>query len=152
VTILDLTARRKDERGQAELPVRTAAERAGVEPATSIDGDDNPMSVIDLLFLTEFTRGAQPYARHKHVARPKPKAPLYPAGAQFVRTSTQGHRTVWLHAGDGWTLRTSRWRTDHADLTVTAVLYWNRHRHGHGSGDADVERTLRGRAAERALE
>jgi hypothetical protein len=112
VTIVDLTARREAARLGTE---------PGASPATlNIDGTDSPVSVIDLLFLDEFTRGTQPYARHRHLSRPKPKAPLCPEGARMVRTATWGRRSVWLFAGEGYTLRVSRWRAGTADLTVTA--------------------------------
>jgi hypothetical protein len=106
----DLTARRE------------AAARPAVPPMSwNVDGTDSPVSVIDLLFLDEFTRGTQPYAKHKHLSRPKPKAPLCPEGASLVRMATWGRRTVWLYTGDGWTLRVSRWRASTAELTVTAA-------------------------------
>jgi hypothetical protein len=116
VTITDLTARREAARPIAAL---SAVEGAGT--ALNIETSDSPDDVVDLLFLAEFTRGAQPHAKQKNVSRPKPKAPLCPEDARLLRTATAGHRAVWLYAGDGYTLRVSRWRGGTAELTVTAV-------------------------------
>jgi hypothetical protein len=116
VTILDLTARRDAARPHAAF---SADERAGL--ALNIDSNNSPGDVIDVLFLKEFTAGTQPYARYKQLHRPRPKAPLCPAGAQVVRTAIAGHRNTWLYAGEGYTLHVERWRAGTADLTVTAV-------------------------------
>jgi hypothetical protein len=116
VTITDLTARR-----EAARPIAALSAVEGADAALNIETSDSPNTVVDLLFLAEFTRGAQPHAVQKHLSRPKPKAPLRPVDARLIRTAMSGHHRVWLYAGDGYTLRVSRWRGGTADLAVTAV-------------------------------
>lgn len=116
MTITDLSARREAARPIAAL---SAVEGAGT--ALNIESSDSPDNVVDLLFLAEFTRGTQPHAKQKTMSRPKPKAPLCPEDARLLRTAALGHRTVWLYAGDGYTLHVTRWRGGTAELTVTAV-------------------------------
>jgi Domain of unknown function (DUF5925)/ATPase family associated with various cellular activities (AAA) len=85
-----------------------------------VDDSDTPYDVVDALALTAFTRGEQPWARGAHIDRPRPDAPLLPAGGRVVRTVVEQSRESRLAVGEGWTLRAVRDRGG-AEVTVTAV-------------------------------
>jgi hypothetical protein len=110
VTVVDLTA-------------RMAGAAVKLSPAVlNVDDSDSPADVIDLLFLDAFAGGAQPHAYSKDLPRPRADAALRPASARLIRAAVEDDgRRVHLYGGDGWTLRASRWRNGHADVTVTAV-------------------------------
>src|SRR4051812_50135767 len=82
------------------------------EPAVafSVDATDTVGDVIDVLALEAFAAGRQPYARSRRMERIRPDAPLRPAGAQVMRMSREENREQVLARGDGWTLRSVRWR------------------------------------------
>ena len=97
----------------------------GAEPepavAFSVDATDTVGDVIDVLALEAFAAGRQPYARSRRMERIRPDAPLRPAGAQVMRMSREENREQVLARGDGWTLRSVRWRGGSGMVEVTAI-------------------------------
>jgi len=87
----------------------------------ALDDCDDPGDVIDTLALERFIAGAEPYARSLRLHRVRADAPLVPAGTTIVRRAEADGRSVVLARGDGWSLKSVRWRGGSADLTVTAV-------------------------------
>ena len=87
----------------------------------ALDDCDDPGDVVDTLALERFVAGDEPYARSLRLNRVRPDAPLLPAGATVVRRAEAEGRSAILSRGDGWTLKSMRWRGGSADLTVTAV-------------------------------
>src|SRR4051794_12358798 len=97
----------------------------GVEPEPSVvfqlDTTDTVGDVIDVLALEAFAAGRRPHARSKRMERVRPDAPLRPSGARVLRTSREENREAILARGDGWTLRSVRWRGGSGMVEVTAV-------------------------------
>jgi hypothetical protein len=86
-----------------------------------LDTTDSVGDVIDVLAMEAFAAGRQPHARSKRMERIRPDAPLRPAGAVVLRTSREENREAVLARGDGWTLRSVRWRGGSGMVEVTAV-------------------------------
>ncbi|WP_329259275.1 DUF5925 domain-containing protein [Actinoallomurus sp. NBC_01490] len=97
----------------------------GAEPEPPVtfqlDTTDTVGDVIDVLAMEAFAAGRQPFARSKRMERIRPDAPLRPAGARVLRTSREENREAVLARGDGWTLRSVRWRGGSGMVEVTAV-------------------------------
>lgn len=97
----------------------------GVEPEPPVvfqlDTTDTVGDVIDVLAMEAFAAGRQPHARSKRMERVRPDASLRPAGARVLRTSREENREAVLVSGDGWTLRSVRWRGGSGMVEVTAV-------------------------------
>jgi hypothetical protein len=97
----------------------------GVEPeppvVLQLDATDTPGDVIDVLALEAFAAGRQPYARSRRLERVRPDAPLRPSGARVLRIAREENRETVLACGDGWTLRSVRWRGASGMVEVTAV-------------------------------
>jgi hypothetical protein len=87
----------------------------------ALDDCDDPGDVIDTLALERFVAGEEPFARTLRLHRVRADAPLVPSGATSVRRAEVDGRVAVLARGEGWTLRSVRWRSGSADLTVTAV-------------------------------
>jgi hypothetical protein len=87
----------------------------------ALDDCDDPGDVIDTLALERFVAGEEPFARSLRLNRVRADAPLVPDGAVAVRRAEADGRVAVLARGDGWTLKSVRWRGGSADLTVTAV-------------------------------
>jgi Domain of unknown function (DUF5925)/ATPase family associated with various cellular activities (AAA) len=87
----------------------------------AVDDADSPIDVLDMLALTEFASGAQPFARSRQVDRCRAGATLLPAGARVIRAVVQGEDHAHLATGPGWTLRATRWSNGRADVLVTAI-------------------------------
>lgn len=104
-----------------------SVEEHSVEPATlvpfavALDDSDTPADVVDALALAAFTDGRQPHARTVRIDRVRVDATLLPPGAHVLRTAAEEGRSAQLAAGDGWTLRSVRWRNQAAEVSVTAV-------------------------------
>jgi hypothetical protein len=111
------------------IPIQSARRTANTvaDPATVLpsmlflDDSDSPADVIDALLLASFTAGRQPWARTERLDRVKADATLMPAGATLVRVAVHEGGEARLATGEGWTLRSTRWRGDTAEVTVTAV-------------------------------
>jgi hypothetical protein len=97
----------------------------GVEPEAAVtfqlDATDTVGDVIDVLAMEAFAAGRQPFARSRRLERVRPDAPLRPSGARVLRTSREENREAILARGDGWTLRSVRWRGGSGMVEVTAV-------------------------------
>jgi hypothetical protein len=106
---------------------RVRVEDRSAEPATMVpfafwlDDADTPGDVVDALALAAFTDGRQPWARTVRLDRVRKDAALLPPGAHVLRTSEEDGRRTHLAVGDGWTLRAVRWRSQSAEVSVTAV-------------------------------
>jgi hypothetical protein len=106
---------------------RVRVEERVLEPASllpyslGLDDSDTPADVVDALALAAFTDGRQPYARTRRLERVRADATLLPAGAHVVRTAAEEGRCAWLAVGEGWTLRAVRWRSESAEVSVTAT-------------------------------
>jgi hypothetical protein len=100
----------------------TVADPASVMPSMLfLDDSDSPADVIDALLLSAFATGGQPWSRTERLDRVKTEATLLPPGASLVRVALGEGRETRLATGNGWTLRSTRWRGDSAEVTVTAV-------------------------------
>jgi hypothetical protein len=86
-----------------------------------LDDSDEPADAIDALLLGGFVAGSHPAARSLRLKRTRADARLLPPDVVPVREARESWRHARLSAGDGWLLRTVRWRDGSADLTVTAV-------------------------------
>jgi hypothetical protein len=99
-----------------------SAEPASIVPfAFYLDDADTPGDVVDALALAAFTDGRQPWARTVRLDRVRKDATLLPPGAHVLRLSEEDGRRTHLAVGDGWTLRAVRWRSQSAEVSVTAV-------------------------------
>ncbi|KQC34744.1 DUF5925 domain-containing protein [Frankia sp. ACN1ag] len=86
-----------------------------------LDDSDTPYDVVDALALAPFTTGEQPWARSARVDRLRPGATLLPPGARVLRSVVEESRDSRLAVGEGWTVRSVRWRGGGGEVTVTAV-------------------------------
>ncbi len=86
-----------------------------------VDDTDDPGDIVDALALEAFVSGAQPFARTRRLNRVRADAPLAPPGAEVTRVARSPGRQVQLVQGPGWSLRSCRWNTQAADVTVTAT-------------------------------
>jgi hypothetical protein len=97
----------------------------GAEPESPVsfqfDATDTLGDVIDVLALEAFAAGRQPYARSARLERVRADAPLRPSAARVLRTAREENREAVLACGDGWTLRSVRWRGASGLVEVTAV-------------------------------
>ncbi|RJL24760.1 DUF5925 domain-containing protein [Bailinhaonella thermotolerans] len=105
-----------------------AAEAPGEEePAAplprgfKLDSSDSLFDVVDLLLLTEFASGRQPWAYKAKVDRARRDAPLMPSNGRVLRVVRSPEREMRLACGDGWTLQSVRWKGGDAHLEVTAA-------------------------------
>jgi hypothetical protein len=106
----------------ARRAVTPVADPASVLPSMLfLDDADMPADVIDALLLSAFVTGREPWARSERLDRVRKDATLMPPDARVIRVAVHDGRESRLAAGDGWTLRCTRWRGDSAEVTVTAV-------------------------------
>jgi hypothetical protein len=95
---------------------------AALQVAAAVDDADSVIDVLDLLALSAFVAGSQPYARTRRLSNLRREATLLPAGATVLREAFDDDDVCTLAAGDGWTLRATRWKQGRrANVTVTAV-------------------------------
>lgn len=108
---------------RAVTPVPTTPrDPSGLLPfGVTLDDSDSATDVIDALALTPFATGEQPWSRTTSVARPRRDALLMPAGGTVVRSARVDGGVAWLVVGDGWTLRSVRWRYGSAQVSVSAI-------------------------------
>jgi hypothetical protein len=92
-------------------------------PVTSwVDDGDGVLDVLDVLALSAFVSGRQPHARTRRLSNLRKDANLLPDGAEVLREAVDDHDRATLAAGEGWTLRATRWHhSRNATVTVTAV-------------------------------
>jgi hypothetical protein len=87
----------------------------------SVNDTQSPADLIDVLALAAFLSGSQPHAITAHLDQVRDKARLLPPDATVLRTaSDQQRHTSYLASGDGWTIKSIRWRDGSADITVVA--------------------------------
>jgi hypothetical protein len=95
---------------------------AGLMPfVMTVDDSDSAHDVIDALALAPFVAGHQPWSRSMSLSRVRPDAMLMPSGGTVVRSADTGSAFARLVVGDGWTLRSVRWRSGSASVSVSAV-------------------------------
>lgn len=87
----------------------------------NIDDTDSPGDVLDALILGSFVAGTHPHARTVRLSRVRPDAHLLPPGVDPARVAVDGSTRVQLALGEGWALRTWRWKDATARITVTAA-------------------------------
>src|SRR5690349_2477093 len=85
-----------------------------------LDDADEPADAIDALLLGGFVAGTHPASRSQRLRRTRADAPLLPAGVSPVRQARDGGRHARLAVGDGWIVRSVRWRNGTAIVTVIA--------------------------------
>jgi hypothetical protein len=85
----------------------------------TLDGSDDPSNVLNLMSLESYVSGAQPHAVVRALEAVGDDAELIPEGGELVR-SISGTSFLQLIRGDGWTLRTQRWRDGSGQAVVTA--------------------------------
>uniref|UniRef100_UPI00066D8A33 DUF5925 domain-containing protein n=1 Tax=Streptomyces sp. SBT349 TaxID=1580539 RepID=UPI00066D8A33 len=71
---------------------------------------DSPDDVIDVLLLTDFTSGALPFAHGRRLDNVKERHPLLPEGADVDFQTRDTDTSTVLASGEGWKLRSRRWR------------------------------------------
>ncbi|MFD0584535.1 DUF5925 domain-containing protein [Dactylosporangium darangshiense] len=92
-------------------------------PVTSwVDDGDGVIDVLDVLALSAFVSGRQPHARTRRLTNLRKDATLVPDGAEVLREAIDDQDRSTLAAGEGWTLRATRWHhSRNGTVTVTAV-------------------------------
>jgi hypothetical protein len=85
------------------------------------DDSDSHLDVLDALILSPFVDGSQPWAMTSRLARVRDDATLLPPGTAPARYASDDGNQSWLAVGDGWTLRSTRWKSGGAMVTVTAT-------------------------------
>lgn len=106
----------------AALSDATGRDPAHLLPSViAVEDTDTPGDMLDALALAAYTAGSQPHSNSARLDEVRPDAPLLPAGATVLRSASDDFREARLAAGDGWTVRTVRWRTGGAEVTVTAA-------------------------------
>jgi hypothetical protein len=86
----------------------------------TLDGSDDPSNVLNLMALDAYVSGAQPHAVVRALDMVADDVDLIPEGGSLVR-SISGASFLQLVTGDGWTLRTQRWRDGSGQAVITAV-------------------------------
>jgi hypothetical protein len=87
----------------------------------TLDDADTPRDAIDVLALTAFVAGRQPFAASRDLERVREDATVELPAVTLLREATGDHEHARLVAGDGWTVRTVHWpRSRTAVVTVTA--------------------------------
>jgi hypothetical protein len=89
--------------------------------ALTVNDAESPRDVIDVLALTAFAAGKQPYARTLDLDNVRDGATFAPPTMHLLREATSETERARLAVGDGWTLRAVHWpRSKSAMVTVTA--------------------------------
>ncbi|MFC3493221.1 DUF5925 domain-containing protein [Glycomyces rhizosphaerae] len=86
----------------------------------TLDGSDDPSNVLNLMALDAYVSGSQPHAVVRALDMVADDVDLIPEGGSLVR-SISGASFLQLVTGDGWTLRTQRWRDGSGQAVVTAA-------------------------------
>ncbi|MCD0442241.1 DUF5925 domain-containing protein [Glycomyces sp. A-F 0318] len=85
----------------------------------TLDGSDDPSNVLNLMALDAYVTGAQPHAVVRALDMVADDVDLIPEGGSLIR-SISGISFLQLVTGEGWTLRTQRWRDGTGQAVVTA--------------------------------
>lgn len=85
-----------------------------------IDDNTTLSDAFDMLSVSRFLDGSEPFARNRSIPRLRPDAVLLPAGVEASRVLRDARTTRWFAEGDGWTLHSSRFADDSGYLAVTA--------------------------------
>jgi hypothetical protein len=101
----------------------TTVRIAGQRPDMTLffDDSDSHLDVLDSLILSPFVDGSQPWAVTSRLPRVRDGATLLPPGTIPTRYASDDGNQAWLAVGDGWTLRSARWKSGGAMVTVTAT-------------------------------
>ncbi|WP_198586941.1 DUF5925 domain-containing protein [Glycomyces xiaoerkulensis] len=85
----------------------------------TLDGSDDPSNVLNLMSLDAYLAGREPHAVVRALESVADDLDLIPRGGELVR-SISGSTYLQLVRGEGWTLRTQRWRDGSGQALVTA--------------------------------
>ncbi|WP_328391242.1 DUF5925 domain-containing protein [Nocardia sp. NBC_00416] len=100
----------------------TAADPADALPWSAVlDSYSTPRDLLDMLALSLFGRGVQPYYRKRQLDRVRADAPLRPPGSVISRSIVESESLSILVLGEGWALRSDRWADKSATVEVTAI-------------------------------
>src|SRR5690606_696154 len=105
----------------SEFDPTTAAPADALPWSAVLDSYSTPRDLLDMLTLSLFGRGVQPYYRKKQLDRVRPDALLRPPGSQISRSVVEADAQSTLVLGEGWTLRADRWADKSATVEVVAV-------------------------------
>ena len=94
--------------------------RSSTQLRINLSDHNDPEDVIDALFLEAFAAGTYRRARSLHLPRVRPRASLLPPGVRPLRAVVTGTAGAALARGDGWLLRSRRWRGGSAHVSVLA--------------------------------
>jgi hypothetical protein len=86
----------------------------------NLDDCDEPVDVIDALFLERFISGTEPISLSLELQRVRAEADLLPAGVSPSRRAETSYCVATLSRREGWTLRVVRRHDGSAKLSVTA--------------------------------
>jgi hypothetical protein len=107
---------------ELEQRVASTGDVSGLMPfVVAVDDSDGAHDVIDALALAPFVTGREPWSRSKSISRVRPDALLMPTSGTVVRCADTGSTFARLVVGDGWTLRSVRWRSGSATVSVSAI-------------------------------
>jgi Domain of unknown function (DUF5925)/ATPase family associated with various cellular activities (AAA) len=93
----------------------------GVDAVITFDDSDSHIDVLDSLILTPFVDGTQPWAFTRRLDQLRDGATLLPPDVKPSRYAADSGNISRLAEGDGWTLRSVRWRSGGGLISVTAV-------------------------------
>jgi hypothetical protein len=103
----------------ATMPVRASSGALGM--SLTFDDSDTHIDALDSLILTPFVEGTQPWAFTKRLDQVRDDATLLPPGITPSRYAADSGTVSRLAVGEGWTLRSVRWRTGGGLVSVIAV-------------------------------
>ena len=99
-----------------------ALETPAMPMSAVLNDNTGAVDVIDLLALTAFVNGVQPYAQITNLSNVRADAPLLPDEAILRRQALDDEDRCQLAEGDGWTLCVTRWKHNRrAHVLVTAT-------------------------------
>jgi hypothetical protein len=99
----------------------STAPTTGVGRVLQFDDSNSHADALDTLILEAFIDGRQPWAHSKRLDRVRDGATLLPPGIAPTHSAIGDGADARLAVGDGWTVRSVRWRSGGGLVTVTAV-------------------------------